>query len=67
MHLTRQQRVFGNVGASGVLVEREEEEPDHAHENQEAREVRGELVDGARVAAQFVDEVSYPGSRQRLA
>ena len=36
MHLARQQRVLGDVRPPRVLVEREEEEPYHAYEDQEA-------------------------------
>lgn len=38
MDLARQERVLGDVGPAGVVVERQKEKPDHAGNNAQERE-----------------------------
>lgn len=45
MHLARQKGIFGNVGSSGVVVERKDEQPCDAYYDAEKGQVWWEFED----------------------
>lgn len=56
MNLARQERVLGDIGPTGVVVEGQKEKPDHAGDNaQEGEDVREPDEEEGGVIPQIAD------------